>query len=255
MRRTIAAGLAVIGLVACGRGKDQAAADSTRSVELAKGDSNYRLNDRPAGSASSPASRPSPAPPPAASPRPSPTPSPSRTLTLSSGTQIQATTLRTISSRTDKAGGSFTASVSSDVKDARGRVVIPAGSTVTLSITELQPANDKSKIDGKITVAVSSVSVRGQTYPLSANLTSMEHTLKGRGVGTTEVGKTAAGAVIGGIAGRVIGGGSKGTIIGAVVGGAAGAAVAVETANRDVVVVSGTPIVITLTAELTVSAT
>jgi hypothetical protein len=254
MRRAIIAGLAAVGLVACGRGKEQAAADSSRSVQLAQGDSNYRLNDRPAGGTTRPAPTPSPAPRPAPAPSPAPAPRPSASLTLGSGTQVSATTLRTISSRNDKAGETFTASVSSDVKDSRGRVVIPAGSTVTLTITELQPANDKSKIDGKITIAVTSVTVRGQTYPVSAGLTSMAHTLKGRGVGTTEVGKTAAGAVIGGIAGRVIGGGSKGTIIGAVVGGAAGAAVAVETANRDVVVVSGTPIVITLTAPLTVSA-
>jgi hypothetical protein len=251
MRRTMIAGLAVVGLVACGRGKDQAAADSTRSVQLAQGDTNYRLNDRPTGATTRPAPSPSPAPRP--SPSPAPSPRPSGTLTLGSGTPIEATTLRTITSRNDKAGETFTASVSSDVKDSRGRVVIPAGSTVTLTITELQPANDKSKVDGRITVAVSSVTVRGQTYPVSASLTSMAHTLKGRGVGTTEAGKTAAGAVIGGIAGRVIGGSSKGAIIGAVVGGAAGAAVAVETANRDVVVMSGTPIVITLTAPLTVS--
>ena len=167
-------------------------------------------------------------------------------LTLGSGTRIDATTDRTISSRNDKASETFTASVSSDVTDGRGRVVIPAGSTLTLTITELQPANDKSKADGRITVRVSSVTVGGQTYPVSAAISSMDHTLKGRGVGTAEVGKTAAGVVIGGIAGRVIGGDANGTIIGAVVGGAVGAAVAVETANRDVVVVAGTPIVVAL---------
>lgn len=228
------------GLVACGKGTSRSAADSARSVELARADSNYKLSDRPA---SSPAPRPSPAP----------SPAPSRSLTLGSGTRIDASTQRTISSRNDKAGETFTATVSSDVKDSKGRVVIPAGSTVTLTITELQPANDKSKADGKITLQVSSVTVGGQTYPVSAGITSMAHTLKGRGVGATEVEKTAAGAVIGGIAGRVIGGDSKGTIIGAVVGGAAGAAVAVETANRDVVVAAGTPMVITLNGPLTVA--
>ncbi len=235
------------GLMACGKGTPQSAADSARSVELAKSDSNYRLGDRPAAS---PAPRPSPTP----APSPAPAPSPGRSLTLRSGTRIDASTQRTISSRNDKAGETFTARISSDVKDARGRVVIPAGSTLNLTITELQPANDKSKADGRITVLVSSVTVGGQTYPVSAGITSMAHTLKGRGVGATEVEKTAAGAVIGGIAGRVIGGDSKGTIIGAVVGGAAGAAVAVETANRDVVVVAGTPIVVTLNGPLTVAA-
>ena len=132
--------------------------------------------------------------------------------------------------------------------------MIPAGSVINLTITELQPANDKSKADGRITVLVSSVTVGGQTYPVSASITSMAHTLKGRGVGATEVEKTGAGAVIGAIAGRVIGGNSNGTIIGAVVGGAAGAAVAVETANRDVVVAAGTPMVVKLNAALTVAA-
>lgn len=182
-----------------------------------------------------------------------PPPSQNRTLSLDTGTQIEAMTQRTISSRSDKAGATFTALVSSDVKDTRGRVVIPAGATLTLNITELQPANDKSKADGRITVLVNSVTFGGETHSLSASITSMEHSLKGRGVGTTEVGKTAAGAVIGGIAGRVIGGDSKGTIIGAVVGGAAGAAVAVETANRDVVVVVNTPIIVTLNGPLTVA--
>jgi len=172
------------------------------------------------------------------------------TLTLASGTTIDATTDRTISSRTDKAGETFTASVSSDVKDARGRVAIPAGSTVTMTITELQSADDKSKADGRITIDVTSVTVNGSTYPVSADITSMAHTLKGQGVGGSEVAKTAAGAVIGGVAGRIIGGDSKGTVIGAVVGAAAGAAVAVETANRDVVVAAGTPIVIALNQQV-----
>ena len=196
-RWTHLAGFAVTGLMACGKGTSQSAADSARSVELAGADSNYRLNDRPgAGSATRPA--------------PGPASSPSRGLTLASGTQINATTQRTISSRHDKAGDTFTASVSSDVKDGRGRVVIPAGSTLNLTITELQPANDKSKADGRITVLVNSVTVRGgYTYPVSGGITSMAHTLKGRGVGATEVEKTAAGAVIGGIAGRVIGGSSR----------------------------------------------
>ncbi len=238
MRRTILAGLAAAGLLACGKGTGQSAAENARSVELAKADSSYRLNDRASGGTAK---------------RPAPTPSPGRGLTLETGTRIEATTQRTISSRKDEAGGTFTAAVSSDVKDGRGRVVIPAGATLNLTITELEPANDKSKADGKITVLVSSVTVAGQTYAVLAGITSMTHTLKGRGVGATEVEKTAAGAVIGGIAGRVIGGNSKGTIIGAVVGGGAGAAVAVETANRDVVVAAGTPMVVTLNGPLTVA--
>ncbi len=111
--------------------------------------------------------------------------------------------------------------MSGDVTDSRGQVVIPAGSTITLTITDLQAANDKGQSDGRITVQVSSVTVGGQTYPVSATITSMAHTLKGRGVGTAEVEKTAAGA-----------------------------AIAVQTANRDVVVAAGTPMVKLLRALL-----
>lgn len=249
MRSATFAGLAASCLLAaCGKGTPKSVADSTRSIDLVRGDSAYPLNDRPAAQPA-----PMPAPPPAPPPAPAPAPIRSRTLTLASSTAIEATTERTISSRTDKAGESFTASVSTDVKDSKGRVVIPAGSTVNLTITELQAANDKGKADGRITVSVTSVTVGGRTYPVSASITSMAHTLKGRGVGAAEVEKTAAGAVLGGIAGRVIGGNKKGTIIGAVVGGAAGAAIAVQTANRDVVVVAGTPMVITLDEPVTVT--
>jgi hypothetical protein len=174
-------------------------------------------------------------------------------LTLGSGAVIEAITERGISSRTDKAGGTFTARVSKPVKDGAGLVVIPAGSTLHLTLVELQPANDKSAADGRISVVLSAVTVGGKQFPVSGEVTSMAHVLKGRGVGTTEVGKTAAGAVVGGVAGRVIGGNATGTVIGAVVGGAAGAAVAVETANRDVVVVAGSPITVTLRGPVTIS--
>jgi hypothetical protein len=174
-------------------------------------------------------------------------------LTLEIGTRIEATTDRSISSRSDKVGETFTASISRDVKDGRGRVVIPAGSTLNLTISELQSATDRSKI-GSLTVLVNSVTVGGESYPVRAGITSMVHTLKGRGVGEAEVEKTAAGVVIGGIAGRIIGGNTKGTIIGAVVGGAAGAAVAVETANRDVLVSGGTPMVVTLSGPVSIAA-
>ena len=134
-------------------------------------------------------------------------------LTLGSGAVIEATTERAISSRSDKAGETFTASVSSPVKDREGLVVIPAGSTLHLTITELQPANDKSAADGRISVVLSAVRVGGKQFPVSGDVTSMAHVLKGRGVGTTEV----------------------------------------ATANRDLAVAAGTPIIVTLGGPVTIS--
>lgn len=173
---------------------------------------------------------------------------------LANGTQISVTTSRTITSRSDEAGQTLMTTVDADVKNASGRVVIPAGSVLVLTITEISPAKTKSAADGTLTLAVTSVTVRGTTYPLDAKVTSVDHTLKGRGVTLGEVEKVAAGTAIGAVAGRVIGGDSKGTIIGAAVGTAGGAIVANETASRDVVVVAGSPIELTMTGPLTVSA-
>jgi len=173
--------------------------------------------------------------------------------TLAHGTTIDVTTSRTITSRSDKAGQSLMTTVDADVKNSAGRVVIPAGSTVELVITEISPARSRSAQDGTLTLRVADVTVAGKSYPLDAEVTSVSHTLKGRGVTTGEVEKTAAGAAIGAVAGRVIGGNSKGTVIGAVVGGAGGAVVANETASRDVVVNAGSPIELTLTGPLTVA--
>ena len=170
--------------------------------------------------------------------------------TLASGTTIELTTGRTITSRSDKAGQSLMTTVNADVRNSAGRVIIPAGSAVELTITQIEPAKSKSAADGQLTLAVAGVSVGGHQYPLDARITSVDHTLEGRGVTAGEVEKVAAGAAIGAVAGRIIGGDSKGTIIGAAAGTAGGAIVANETASRDVVVAAGSPIVITLTGPL-----
>ena len=102
--------------------------------------------------------------------------------------------------------------------------------------------------------AFSMVNVRDRSYPLTGEITSLSHPLKGRGVTAGEVEKVAVGPAIGAVAGRVIGGNSKGTIIGGAIGAAGGTVVAVHTASRDVVVSAGTPVGITLTGALKVAA-
>lgn len=173
---------------------------------------------------------------------------------LAHGATIDVTTSRTISSRSDTAGQSLMTTVDADVKNSYGQVVIPAGSAVELVITEISPAGSKSAADGSLTLRVADVTVDGKSYPLAAKVTSVSHTLQGRGVTTGEVEKTAAGTVIGAIAGTIIGGNAKGTIIGAAIGTAGGAVVATETASRDVVVNAGSTIELTLTGPLALAA-
>ena len=173
---------------------------------------------------------------------------------LASGTRVNATTQQALSSRTNKSGETLRATVSSDVKDARGAVVIPAGSSVTLTIDKLEPGSDQVRPEGRLSLVVSSVTVNGQNYPLSASLEPVAHRLEGRGVTTDEAARIGAGTAVGAVVGQVIGKNTRSTVIGGAVGAVAGTAVAVRYAYRDVVVPAGTPIAFTLTQSLNVSA-
>jgi hypothetical protein len=251
-------------LAGCGRKDDEAIAADTlsRDIQLPKPDSTVALNDVPAAPTRTdtvylppppaprrsaprvtPAPAPAPTPPPAAAPAPAPAtpaadPAASR---LVAGTTLEATAASSITSKTNKPGETFTARIGEAVLASNGRVVIPAGSIVTLSIVALKPAPNKAAKDGTIVLRAESVSINGVSQPLDADVTFVEHTLKSRGIGTSEAAKVGVGAAAGAILGKVVGGGT-GAAVGGVVGAGAGAAVAVESADRDVVVPVGATI-------------
>jgi hypothetical protein len=220
MMRSVYTGLLTLALMACG------AAAAKESV-----------SDSSSGDQVSPAERPS-----------------VRSISgrsLPDGTRVEANIDKGFSSRTDKAGKRVTATVSRDVKNAFGTVVIPSGSTVTLTIELLDPGNDQIRPDGRLALVVNSVAVGGRTYPVVADLTPVTHQLVGRGITKDEVERIGAGTAIGAVAGRVIGKSTKGTVIGGAAGAIAGTAVAVHYAYRDVVVAANTPITFTLSQVLT----
>jgi hypothetical protein len=167
---------------------------------------------------------------------------------------VTATTQQGITSRTNKAGETVPAVVSENVTDARGHVVIPAGSTVTLSIAQLEPGSDQVRPEGRLSLVVSSVTIKNETYPLEATLEPVPHHFEGRGITKDEAARIGAGTAVGAVAGQVIGKNQKSTVLGGAIGAVAGTAVAVRYAYRDVVVSAGTPIVFTLTQSLNVAA-
>lgn len=226
MRMTMFAMLALSGLAGCSGGNlDAASSDSLRNLDLVPTDTIQAYNDVPLVTA--PGSR-----------------------TLAIGSRIEATWGRTITSRTNKVGETVMITVTSDVKDGRGRVVIPSGATVELLITALGPATSASDPDGELALSVTSTTIVGRTYPLQGDV-SVPHALKGRGIGKAEVVKVGVGTAVGAAVGQVIGRDTKATVIGGAVGAAGGAAVAAQTASRDVVVSVGSPVLITLTASFT----
>lgn len=247
MTRTHFATLALAALAACSGGgrSSLAGADSlSRDLNRPQPEAGNALNDRPGGVAKTQAPKTVASKPRAAAPSP---------RALGAGTLIEAAISDSINSRHDKAGKTVTAAVARDVKDRAGRVVIPAGSVVTLTVTELAPAKSKSAADGKLALQATSVNVKGRIYALDADVDPVAHELKGRGVTAGEVEKVGVGTAIGAIGGRIIGGNTKGAVIGGVVGAGAGTAVAVQTASRDVIVRPGTPVKITLRGTLVAS--
>jgi hypothetical protein len=234
MTRTLLTVLAVAGLAACGGGDRQqvATADSlSRDLQLAPVDTSAPLNDQPAADTA-----PTPAPQPGA---PAPT-------SVAVGTAISAATDAEIRSNKNKVGDEVTATVATDVKDASGKVVVPAGSKVVLKVTAIKPSDSKSDKTGTLTLDAVAVDVNGNERPIVATISGVKTSLQGRGTDANDVAKVAGGTAAGAIVGRVLGGSSKGAIIGGILGGAVGAQRAVETKDRDVVLPQGTAVTLTL---------
>src|SRR5581483_1877710 len=171
---------------------------------------------------------------------------------LEAGTTILARLTDSISSRRNKVGDVIRAKVTRDIRDARGRVVVPAGSVLSLKITAIHESENKSDKTGTLTLAASELTVNGRSHPLDASIDSVGTQLQGRATNAGDIAKVGAGTAIGAVVGRVIGGSTKGAVIGGVLGGAVGAQRAVETKDRDVVVPAGSTIKLTLRERLTV---
>ncbi|MBP2647851.1 MAG: transport-associated protein [Gemmatimonadetes bacterium] len=176
-----------------------------------------------------------------------------KSFALAAGTRIDAALTDTISSRHGRAGNAFTARVVEDVRTSGGSVAIPAGSTVQGTIVEVSPAPN-TRSTGTLTLAVTTVTVRGRAYDLDASIDSLNTVSKGRGVEGVDVARVGAGAAAGAILGQVIGGNAKGAVIGGVAGGAAGAAVSVIMKDMDIVLPAGSHLMLTLRQRLTVMA-
>ncbi len=266
MYRKTLAGLGLMALAACGGAKDQqqAAADSLqRDLELAPAESLAPINDQPVvGGAATPAptssqprpAAPRPATPTTAAPQAAAPAAPGYGGTLANGTEIVTTANDTMHSRHNKLGDSFRATVSADVKDARGRTVIPAGAVVKFKVIVLEPAKNKNDKDGKIRMEATEVTVDGTSYALTglAIRDGIEHDLVGQGVTAGGAVRVGAGAAGGAVAGKVVGG-KTGAIVGGIAGAVGGAVLANQTADRDVVVRPGFTVIMALTSDFTLT--
>jgi hypothetical protein len=118
------------------------------------------------------------------------------------------------------ANAKYAASISNDVTDSSGSVVIPRGSRAQL--VAVQNGNET-------TLDLHSVTVNGKRYVLTAQGKSSAH--GGLGANQRTAKYVGGGAAVGAVLGALLGGG-KGAAIGALAGGGAGAGAQVYTGRK-----------------------
>ena len=179
---------------------------------------------------------------PAVTPAPAPPPAPPM---LEAGTRVTMTSNAEISTRRNKAGDQFVATVTEAVLDSRGRPVIPAGATVTFRILELKEAENKDDA-GTLTVRPEQVTIGETSMAIEADIGELVIERQGRGVTVGDAGKVAGAAAAGAILGQIITKKGTGAAVGGVVGAAAGTAIAVKSADKDLVIPAGSTVVVVL---------
>lgn len=166
--------------------------------------------------------------------------------TVPEGVRITVVTDQSVSSKTARIGQPVTGSVAHDVI-ADGKVVIPKGSTVKLTVSSVQ-ASGRLSTPAKLYLRLRTVTVGGKTYTIATS--SAGRTLGGKGKRDAEFigGGAAGGAVIGALAG-----GGKGAAIGAAAGAGAGTAGAAATGKKDIEFPAETKLSFTTRAALTIN--
>jgi len=166
--------------------------------------------------------------------------------TVPQGAKITVVTDQSVSSKTAKIGQTVSASVAQDVT-AGGKVVIPKGSPVKLTVSGVQ-ASGRLSTPAKLYLRLRTMTVGGKTYTIATS--SAGRTLGGKGKRDAGFigGGAAGGAVIGALAG-----GGKGAAIGAAAGAGAGTAGAAATGKKDIEYPAETRLIFTTRAPVTIN--
>jgi len=136
-----------------------------------------------------------------------------------------------LSSKTSQVEDRFEATTMVDLRDERGRMMVPAGSLMRGVVSSVNRATRTDR-KGGLTVAFDRVTINGRSYPIRA---TVSQALESEGI-MGEKEKIGIGAGVGGILGAILGGG-KGALAGILIGG--GGTIA-ATEGNDVDLPSGT---------------
>lgn len=173
-----------------------------------------------------------------------PAPPPPQPIVVPAGTTLTVRVGQALSSKTSQTGQTFLATLAQPVSTG-GIAAIPAGSTVSGTVLTAK-AKGKIKGEGELSLALTSVTVKGHTYKIQTAALSSTSKGKGKRTAATTGGGAAGGALIGGIAG-----GGKGAAIGALIGGGAGFIGGAATGNKQIEIPVESALSFQLSAPLT----
>ena len=148
-------------------------------------------------------------------------------VVLSAGSSIEVSINESLSSDAATAGDRFTGTVTSDVLDRNGNVIIPRNADVSGRVLRAVPSGRLTD-SGELELSINTIRSGSQV----ANVTVEPFLIKGESHTKSNTTKIGGGAALGAIIGAIAGGG-KGAAIGAGVGGAAGAGAAAATGRRE----------------------
>jgi hypothetical protein len=185
-------------------------------------------------------------------PTPAPAPVPRAvTSTVAMGTTMSMTLNETLSTDRNTVGDAFTATLSSAITDANGTVIIPAGAQVRGRLTQVNKSGHVGET-GVIALAFEAVSFGGRSYAMDGTVIRANPERRNRTSTQEQVAKVAAGAAAGAVIGRILGKDTKSTLKGAAAGAVAGTAIAMGTADVDVVLPAGSEMQVRLDSSIEV---
>lgn len=220
LHRTLSLSLPLLALAAtlsfgCNKSANQPATSTTPD---ASGSAAAPAGSAPAAAASSSTAQQAAAP--------APTPAPPKPLIVPAETVISVTLDQPVGSKISTPGSAFSATVSAPIS-VDGRLAIPKGARAAGVVKDAKPAG-RFKGGAVLSLTLTSVSVKNQTYDIQTTAPSETSTGKGKRTAVLAGGGAGGGALIGGLAG-----GGKGALIGGLIGAAAGTGGAGLTGNRD----------------------
>ena len=208
----------------------------------------------PAQQAAAPATAPAGAPAteaPAAAPAAAPVaeqalpPPPPEPIVIPAGRTVTVRIGESLSSKTAQDGQTFTGTLANGIA-VHGKVIVPAGSGVTGTVSEAKSAG-RFKGQAILAIRLTSVNIKGVPHRVSTDEYVVTQKGKGKRSAVMIGGGAGGGALIGGLAG-----GGKGALIGGLIGAGAGTAGAAFTGNKELTIPAESAVSFKTTSSITI---